>query len=396
MKAGKEFAMLKKLVIILILGSSLLMSLSCSSMKSSVKDKIGKTELRGLWIRLPEDTREIPLILDKIQKSGFNAIFVETLYHGHVIFPGSNFPIRPEYDGKDVLKLVVDEAHERGIAVHCWTEVFYLQVDTVKYPKFPKSPLFEQHPDWLLLTKKGETSDVAENAHIFADPANPSVQAYLLEFYRDLASRYNIDGINIDYIRYSAGQPDTGYTEFARKSFLNEAGVDPIHIEPAADNEMWMKWVKWRENRITNFVSQLAETVRKENPRLIFSAAVFANYYKERGKSTIYQDWETWLARNYLDVIIPMAYASSPSGIKAEVDEVLERNKGKALVMPALAVPITREDMYGGSGHPPIEEQINLIRTLKLRGHTVFCHDWILQSVHKFDSFQDVYAKKSK
>jgi uncharacterized lipoprotein YddW (UPF0748 family) len=379
-----------------MLAPALLTNLSCSSAKSSISDNIGKTELRGIWIRLPEDTHEIPLILDKIQKSGFNAIFVETLYHGHVIFPGSNFPIRPEYAGKDVLKLVVDEAHQRGIAVHCWTEVFYLQVDTVKYPKFPKSPLFDIHPDWLLLTKKGETSDVAENAHIFADPANPSVQAYLLEFYRDLASRYNIDGINIDYIRYPSGQPDTGYTEFARKTFQNETGADPVNIDPAVDNEMWMKWVKWREDRVTNFVNQLAETIRKQNPKLILSAAIFAKYYKERGKNTIYQDWETWLSNNYLDVIIPMAYAPNPSGIKADVDEVLEKNKGATLVMPALAVPITREDMYGGSGHPPIEEQIKLIRSMKLKGHTVFCYDWILQSIHKFDSFQEVYATKEK
>ena len=113
--------MTKKLLIILMLAPALLTNLSCSSAKSSISDNIGKTELRGIWIRLPEDTHEIPLILDKIQKSGFNAIFVVTLYHGHVICPGSNFPIRPEYAGKDVLKLVVDEAHQRGIAVHCWT-----------------------------------------------------------------------------------------------------------------------------------------------------------------------------------------------------------------------------------------------------------------------------------
>jgi uncharacterized lipoprotein YddW (UPF0748 family) len=370
---------------------------SCSLLKTDGESALyPRTELRGVWLRPPQNFREIPSILDKIKNAGFNAVFLETLYHGFVICPGSNFLNRPEYGGHDVLQEFIKEAHARGMTVHCWTEVFYLQVDIKKYPKLPRSVIFDEHPDWKLLTKNGEASDVSEDAHIFGDPANPALQSFLLEFYRDLIQRYNVDGINIDYIRYPAGKYDTGYTEFARKAFKNETGVDPLMFDSNSNPEMWMRWVRWRENRVTDFVARLSDLIKHNKPQIVLSAAIFPGYYIERGQHFTYQDWATWLEGNYVDAIIPMAYAPSLEGVRGEINSVIAKNKGKAFVLPVLAVPLTKKDNYGGSNHPPIQEQISMVRSMKLPGHTIFCYDWILQSANGFDAFKEVYFRRSE
>jgi len=353
---------------------------------------IPTSEFRGVWLRPPSDTDQIPVMLERIEKAGFNAVFLETMYHGFVIYPGSNFPQRPEYRGKDVLRIFLHEAHKRQIAVHCWTEVFYWQVDTEKYPKLPHSRILDENPSWRLLTAKGETSDVSENAHIFADPSNPSVQAFLLEFYRDLVTRYNIDGVNLDYIRYSAGEIDTGYTAFARKAFERQTGVDPVTIDREKKPDLWMKWVKWREDQVSGFVGRASCLIEEIKPDIMISAAIFSGYYNSRGNHPIYQDWASWIEREYIDVIIPMAYGPNPESIRKEINEVAGYSKGKAFLFPALAISITKEDSYGGAGHPPMDVQVQLVRSMGLKGHSVFCYGWILKNRLGFNAFREVYG----
>jgi len=375
-----------------------LVLISCSThpkadslQKNFTRQDYESREFRGVWLRPPQNIEEIPQILDNIQKAGFNVLFLETLYHGYVIYPGSNFPQRPEYEGRDVLQMFIKESHKLGIAIHAWTEVFYLRVDTAKYPQFPKSPLFDKHPEWLLLTKQGQSSDVSENAHIFGDPANPSLQNFLLEFYSDLIRRYDIDGVNLDYIRYSAGSYDAGYTAWAREAYKKETGNDPKFMDMTQDPDDWMQWVRWREDRVTDFVARISDIVKKTKSEIILSASVFPEYYKNRGDHNTFQDWGSWLQKNFLDMIIPMAYASSLDSIKGEIREVMQRNSQNTWIIPALAISTKTRNEYQAPEHPSIEEQIGLIRSMKLMGHSLFCYDWILQNEKGFDSFKTVY-----
>jgi hypothetical protein len=90
-------------------------------------------------------------------------------------------------------------------------------------------------------------------------------------------------------------------------------------------------------------------------------------------------------------MIIPMAYASSLDSIKGEIREVMQRNTQKTWIIPALAISTKTRNEYQAPNHPAIEEQIQLIRSLNLKGHTIFCYDWILQNEKGFESFRNVY-----
>jgi hypothetical protein len=76
-----------------------------------------------------------------------------------------------------------------------------------------------------------------------------------------------------------------------------------------------------------------------------------------------------------------MAYAGSLEGIKREVQLVTPTADAQDVpVFPGLAAPKKTADAYGGPSHPPIVEQVPLVRELGLKGYVVFCYGWIKES----------------
>lgn len=380
----------------IVISVLLILGLGSLGTGADVAQESPVVETRGLWLRPPSDLDTIPAMLDEIRDAGFNAIFVETFYHGFTLYPSKYVPQRPEFKGTDVLKIFVEEAHKRGLQVHCWIETFYWAVDTQQYPQFPKTPLFDGHPDWLLKLRDGSTTEKAESAHIFANPAHPGVRKLLINFICELVSQYEIDGINMDYIRYPSGKEgmDAGYDEYSRSRFKENWGIDPLtKIDPAKHQALWEKWVAWRENQVTFFLKELREALKKQKRKVLLSADIFPGYYKDRYHNTKYQDWRSWIDLRLIDVIIPMAYAMSIDGIKEEIEQVTHYAKDKGvMVFPGLAVSKSKADAYGGPGHPPLSSQLPLVRQMKLKGHVVFCYSWLKSGVEKIsDLRKDVY-----
>lgn len=380
---------MRKYLLICIIGVMIMTQL-CGAADSPV------SELRGIWLRPPEDIKQIPLMLDDITSAGFNLVLVETFYHGHTLSPSLYVPQRPEFKGHDVMNIFIDEAHRRRLKIHAWTEVFYWQVDTEEFPQLPQTNLFDLHPDWLLRLRDGSTTEKTEYAHIFANPAHPRVHSFLIRYYEELIKKYDLDGLNLDYIRYPAGSQDAGYDEYSRKAFKEAHGIDPIDIDSSKMPELWQKWVEWRENQVTELVKKLHELVKSERPKLVLSAAIFPGYYRNRYADYHFQNWADWIKNSYLDVIIPMAYASSLEGIKAEIMEVKKRLEGSQVeLIPALAASRPQADRYGSPAHPELSEQIALVRSLGLKGHTVFCYSWLRESRDAFKALRAGAYKQS-
>jgi len=353
-------------------------------------------EFRGVWLRPPADTSEIPAMLDGIAEAGFNAVLVETFYHGFTISATSPVPTRPEYAGQDVLQQFIEEGHRRGLEVHAWVEVFYWEVNIEQYPQFPRTPLFEGHPDWVLKLKGGRETWESEPAHRFANPAHPEVRAFLLQYFEDLLRRYELDGLNLDYIRYSGGAEDAGYDAFTIQKFQAEQGFDPSEIAQA-DAERWKLWVEWREGQVTDLVRQVRHMHQNTRPGAMLSAAIFPGYYRTRYKGHfIFQDWATWAEEDLVDSLMPMAYGGTLVAVRREIVEVQNHCPPSTPILPGLAIERRKKDEFSGEGHPPIADQIALVRSAALPGHVTFCYDWILDSEEGLKAYRDGPYKAGK
>lgn len=341
-------------------------------------------ENRGIWIRLPNDEKEINRILDDLEQARFNMAFIETFYHGFTIYPSSVFPERPELAGKDLLKLFINKAHRRNIQVHCWLEVLYWRptIDT----NFPQTPILTEHPDWLDLDINGKTTEGFESKHYFINPAIPAVQQKIAALIKELCNHYPIDGINLDYIRYAAGTSEFGYNPYALNKFKRLYGYDPKSIDSKKDAEKWNQWSKFREQQVTDLVALLSQEVKQSKKPIKLSAAIFPEYYQNRYADSRLQDWATWCNQRYLDFLTPMCYNYSLEEIRKEIS-ISQLNADKVPVYPGLAV-------LAGTKHPELAQQIQVVRNIRCQGEVIFCYSWLTTIPNIFNELgKGIYSK---
>ncbi len=276
-------------------------------------------EFHGIWIRPTEKkSDDIEKTVQKIKSAGIENIFLETYYHGYTIFPSStleNYKVqsqRQEFQGFDALASWIEQAHKEGLKVHVWFQTFYVGNDDLS--KNPKHVL-SVYPKWGNKQRRSYNVDApsqsaSEHNGYFLDPANEEVQTYLKNIIAEIVAKYDIDGINIDYIRYPASiRPDFpgflqstwGYTDYARNEFQSLYGADPAEITPSMF-DLWNKWVQYRQNKVTEFVKNLKNIV-KDKP-IILSVVIFPNLTE--GNTVKLQNWQDWGYNKYVDAFTPL------------------------------------------------------------------------------------------
>jgi len=345
-----------------------------------------KDELKGVWIRPTEKTLiDIQATLNKIKDTGIDNIFLETYFHGRTIFPSAVMEEygfekqNPEFTNIDPLAIWVKEAHKRGIKVHCWFESFYTGN---RMPEYNPSSILAVKPDWQNRTKQkadfiGFVHHPQEHNGYFLDPANPEVVDFLVKLIDEMTTKYKIDGVNIDYIRYpniSAGNYSNqwGYTPYARNEFMQMYEVDPIEIQPKTD--MWDNWNYYRRNKITSYVKRVSDVVKSKN--VMLSAVIFPDY--KASLQTKFQDWAFWLDQKYLDAITPLILTSDDDLAKDMLEEIKKKAEHNTTVYPGLFAGFIESDPED------LLRQIHIVRRLKMGGVIMF--DW----AHLNETYRDV------
>ncbi len=298
---------------------------------------------RGVWHRPNASGRETTLeglcsVLDEMASAGINMVFLETFYHGMTVFKTNLVPYYSGFEKydfgeyPDYLTAFSAEAHKRGIEVHAWVESFYLGVND-------STPLVKYFPDWLLINESGKINHTTEGAnlggYIFFDPANPDARAYLLKFYEELLSKVpDVDGLNLDYIRYPVSDfyagTDTGYTDVSMSAFAEKHGLSLSEGNRYQNfkaqikaNSLAEEWTEYRAEQVTTFVRQVSEMVHQKHPDRMISVAVhpdISNAYHQKK-----QDFVTWVDSGYIDFVTPMVYYYNASQISSSLKTMLAK-----------------------------------------------------------------------
>lgn len=262
-------------------------------------------EYRGVWIR-PTDTsaEQVDATVQELYENGINMICIETLYDNTMIMPmpeDSLFEVNPKFAHYDMLQAYIDSCHKRGMELHLWLPVFH--VGTLGTANDSLS-VGAKKPEWLSLSNTGESYEIHDNFYML-DPGNQEVQDYLITTYQYILETYDVDGLQLDYIRYGArsSSADMGYNQAALDAFEEEYGQVPKYNTLAP---YWSNWVEFRAQYITDFVGRVRELIDTVAPDVLLGADVVSN--AEDGMSYYYQDWTTWLENGWLDILFPMAY----------------------------------------------------------------------------------------
>jgi len=341
-------------------------------------------EIRAAWVvRYSLDSREdVDRAVDYAIRARFQLLFVQVRGRGDAYYRSTLEPEgltleRPiaEFDPLDYF---LKRCHEAGIAVHAWVNVFLVWSDGGSTP--PAGHIVAEHPDWLVSSSYGvrmderSVQDWLEEGHTgyFVSPARPDVREHTTRVIQEIASRYPVDGIHLDYIRYPGPQFDFSPAErtaFALMygvdplTFIGRSGTDltdsedPVLAEPGTAELLDSLHVDWRAAQ----VESLLVSVRRTIGAIPLSAAVFPE--PERARVEEGQDWIRWLQTGAVDFVVPMAYTYEPDQLVRLVEKY-RRMIGADQYLMGLPVFDGRERYLGYS--------VSLLRREGVLGYCLF------------------------
>ena len=278
-------------------------------------------EARALWLRPSESsTREqVNKKVKTIYEAGFNAVCIELLYNSVTIFPVDTeeylFSQDPSLGGFDVLAAYIDECHKYGIEVFGWMVCYRVSHGSTTYPQLAVTT---KKPEWLNVAKSGTTA-VGDTKGYFLNPALPEVSEFLLKFYKYILQTYDLDGFQMDYIRYPLAEgEDFGYDEYTRALFKEQYGKDPMDL--GKSDPLWNTWCRFRASFVTEFVKQVNDLVNELRPDMYVAADVAPNFNEVYTKYM--QEAKIWLENDYIDIAFPMVYGTNivPQYSKMTID----------------------------------------------------------------------------
>ncbi len=285
---------------------SILLILFFCSFKSVLSNEPPSTEVRAVWLttnygldwprnRTSQESqkRELITILDSLKKHNFNTVLFQARARGEVFYnsniePLSSIIVSGGYGNEkfDPLAFAIEESHKRGLECHAWLVTYPLGGDRHVRSLGSKS-----------ITKKEPTITKKFKGEWFLDPANPRTDDYLLTIVEEIVSKYDVDGIHMDYIRY----PDN------RGQFPDD-GLYRVHGKGKSKSD-------WRRDNITRFVAKLYNKVKELKPWVQVSSAPLGRYrtLNDRGRGwtaheTVFQDAGKWMEMGIHDALYPMMY----------------------------------------------------------------------------------------
>lgn len=285
--------------------------LLCLPLRLTAQTDAPKREMRAVWlttlngldwphtratsdITRQQQQRELCQILDRLKAVNINTVLFQTRVRGTVLYPSAIEPWDIALTGKygqdpgyDPLAFAITEAHRRGMELHAWVVAIpYCKQAVAK--QMGKKGALKTHPELL----------IKHNDSYYLDPGQPGTADYLVSICHEIASRYDIDGLHFDYIRYPEGAA----------SFKDAASYKRYGGGKSK--------ATWRRDNMTNIVRRIYNDAHALKPWLRISSSPVGKYadlsrFSSRGwnaRDAVHQDAEGWLREGIHDILFPMMY----------------------------------------------------------------------------------------
>lgn len=274
-------------------------------------------QIRAVWVarmhyEFPDDIRTI---MRNCRRLGFNTVLWQVRGNATVAYPSELEPWSQEFDyrdpGYDPLALAVEEAHAQGLRIEAWVNV----LPGWRGPQQPpiENQLYRTHPDWFIRDARGHRQPLTDFYSIL-NPCLPEVRKHISAVIEEIASRYPIDGVHMDYVRYAWDK-----TPNAKKLYPRDARTLEIyesHTGHTPDEDV-PRWDRWRAAQLTQLVHEIRQALRRARPGATLTAAVHGDARSAMG--SYLQNGADWLRRGLIDAAYPMAYSTDPGVVEKDV-----------------------------------------------------------------------------
>jgi len=308
-------------------------------------------DVRALWVVRTTMTSPaaISAMVAQAKAAGINTLLVQVRGRGDAYYRSRIEPRaralqaqRPDFDP---LAAVLREAHQAGLKVHAWVNV-NLVGDVNDLPTDNRH-VVRRHPDWLMLPAELAGADPHAKSFLpklaawtrsqsalveglYTSPLSDDAADHVVDVVTDLVSRYGVDGIHFDYIRFPG--PNFDYSRQALHAFRDAQAPKTSKAarreldraqktRPAAWAERFPEaWADFRRARLTALLRRLRTSVLAKRPQALVSAAVVPD--PMTALTGRLQDWPGWIGDGLLDVVCPMAYTDDLATFRRQIQRV--------------------------------------------------------------------------
>ncbi|MEA5503101.1 glycoside hydrolase family 10 protein [Halotia wernerae UHCC 0503] len=349
------------------------------------------TELRGVWLTNIDsnvlfERDRLKNSLQRLDQLNFNTVYPAVWNWGYTLYPskvaakviGRSLDPTPGLQGRDMLKEIVTEGHKKGLTVIPWFEFgFMAPADSL---------LAKNRPQWLTSRSDG-TKIVKEGTHnrVWLSPFRPDVQQFIQALIIEIVRNYDIDGIQFDD---HFGLPsELGYDAYTVALYKKEHGG-----KAPSKNPKDPEWVRWRANKITDFMKRVFTAIKANKKDCLVSVAPNPQRFSYE---FFLADWQRWERMGLIEELVLQIYRNDLNVFVSE----LEYPEVKAAQSH---IPVSIGILAGLKNRPismeQIQTQVQKVRDRNFAGVSFFFYEtlWNLSpetGLKRQSGFQQIFPK---
>src|SRR5215831_5772173 len=286
-----------------------------------------REETRALWVERTAllSPASITAMVNAAKGGGFNTIFVQVRALGEAFYDSAIDPRATSLDAQpasfDPLAAALEAGHRAGLRVHAWINVNFV-ASAATLPRSRSHVVF-RHPEWLMVPNAlavplravdpQSPEYVAALARwtrrlsttiegLYLSPVSDEAQDYTTRVVTEIATKYAVDGIHLDYLRYPTDAFDYSRATLAAFRAKHAAALPSnerqrLDARAAAEPAAWTTflpegWTSYRRDRLTTLATKLVSSVRRVRPQALVSVAVGKS--ADEAATYRFQDWRSW------------------------------------------------------------------------------------------------------
>ena len=282
-------------------------------------------------------------MLDKLKAINVNTVLFQTRVRATTAYPselepweGSLSGVPGKTPGWDPLQFVIDECHRRGMELHAWV----VAIPIGKWNTIGCKTMRKWYPS--LVKRIGDEGYMNPEAYGTAD--------YIANICEEITTRYDIDGIHLDYIRY----PETW------RGKMNRENITRI-----------VRNVNLRVKRHKPWVKMSCSPIGKSGNLSRYRSGGWDAYNR------VAQDAQGWLRDGLMDQLYPMMYFKENNFYPFAIDWQ-EQSNGRTIVSGLGTYMLHPQERNWPLTE--VKRQLNVTRQLGV-GHCHFRTKFLLDNV---------------
>ncbi len=351
-------------------------------------------EARTLWVtRWDYSTpADVQTLAANAAAAGFNVLLFQVRGNADAFYTPGLEPWAARLSGTlgqdpgwDPLQIAVEAAYTYSLELHAYVNVYPVWLSTtvplstaIPQPLFWTLSYSYTWDDWRVVDDSGVTQTL-NSGYLWATPALTDVVDRVVAVTADLVTRYDVDGIHLDLVRYPGRQ--YSYDPFSNAGYTAAQALDPT-----------LTRAEWQRRQVTLLVGRVYSEVISLRPGLCLSAAVWPVYQDywgwERyfeGYSDFYQDSQGWTQAGVIDAIMPMIYPAD--AVSTSVFTPTQFALLAADYLSHAGLPVGRQGRHvfpgisgGYADFGEIAQRIAIARDLGAPGHAIFSARLVAQN----------------